>query len=228
MKVCGMREPENISQVLALPLDYMGFVFYEKSPRFADSPGLESWVHKNDHLFASVKKVGVFVNAEIERVLNIVHDYQLDYVQLHGNESPEYCSELKQYWSISTLHPAKIIKAFAVDEHFDFEETRQYEGWCAYFLFDTKTPEHGGSGKTFDWSLLQQYSGITPFFLSGGIGVEAAESIRQLKIPALYGVDVNSRFETAPGVKDVEKLKEFMAQFGGTVDSLPRDIGGGR
>lgn len=213
IKVCGMKEPENITQLLELPVDFIGFIFYEQSPRYAGNPKFESWVNKNKPLFEKVKKVGVFVNAEIERILNAVHDYELDFVQLHGNESPEYCRELKQYWEISTLHHAKIIKAFAVDKEFDFQETKAYEGWCAYFLFDTKSPQHGGSGVAFDWSLLQQYTGITPFFLSGGISEDDIAAIRQLKVPALYGVDLNSRFETAPGVKDVEKLKDFMEQL---------------
>jgi len=208
-----MKEPENITQLLELPVDFIGFIFYEQSPRYAGNPKFESWVNKNKPLFEKVKKVGVFVNAEIERILNAVHDYELDFVQLHGNESPEYCRELKQYWEISTLHHAKIIKAFAVDKEFDFQETKAYEGWCAYFLFDTKSPQHGGSGVAFDWSLLQQYTGITPFFLSGGISEDDIAAIRQLKVPALYGVDLNSRFETAPGVKDVEKLKDFMEQL---------------
>lgn len=208
-----MKEPENIAQLLELPVDFIGFIFYERSPRYADSPKFESWVHKNRPLFEKVKKVGVFVNAEIERILNAVHDYQLDYVQLHGNESPEYCRELKQYWDISTLHQAKIIKAFSIDDAFDFQETQEYQGWCAYFLFDTKSLLHGGSGTAFDWSLLQRYTGITPFFLSGGIGEESIDAIRQLKMPALYGVDLNSRFETTPGVKDIGKLKDFMEEL---------------
>lgn len=214
IKVCGMKEPENITQLLELPVDFIGFIFYERSPRYADNPKFENWVHKNRQMFGKVKKVGVFVNAEIERILNAVHDYQLDYVQLHGNESPEYCQELKQYWDISTLHQAKIIKAFAVDGQFDFEETKAYQGWCTYFLFDTKNEQHGGSGVAFDWSLLQQYTGITPFFLSGGISENSLDAIRQLKCPALYGLDLNSRFEAAPGVKDVGKLKNFMQQLG--------------
>ena len=213
IKVCGMKEPENITQLLELPVDFIGFIFYDRSPRYADNPKFESWVNKNRPLFEKTKKVGVFVNAEIERILNAVHDYELDFVQLHGNESPEYCRELKQYWDISTLHQAQIIKAFAVDKEFEFEETQDYEGWCAYFLFDTKSLQHGGSGVAFDWSLLQQYTGITPFFLSGGIGEDDIAALKQLKIPTLYGVDLNSRFETAPGVKDVGKLKGFIAEL---------------
>lgn len=215
IKVCGLKFPENIEAVLSLPVEFIGLIFYPKSPRFAESPALEKWLNKHASKFEQVSKVGVFVNAEIEQVLNAVHDYQLDFVQLHGNESPEYCQELKQYWDISSLRHAKIIKAFGVDEHFDFAETQAYARWCAYFLFDTPGPQHGGSGVVFDWSLLQNYEGVTPFFLSGGIDEDSAKAIRKLKLPSLVGIDLNSRFETEPGVKDVEKIKRFLEGLAG-------------
>ncbi len=210
VKVCGMKEPENIKQLLALPVDFIGFVFHDRSPRFAGKSKLDQWISKNKSLFSKTKKVGVFVNGEIEHILNVVHDYQLDYVQLHGTESPEYCRELKQYWDISTLHQAQIIKAFSVDEDFDFRDTRDYEAECAYFLFDTKGALPGGTGMPFDWSLLEKYRGKTPFFLSGGIGESAWPAIRKLDAPALFAIDVNSQFETAPGVKDIAKLEGFL------------------
>lgn len=210
VKVCGLREPENIESLAKLPIDFMGFIFYKKSPRNVVGGALEKWLGKNDAVLGNIKRVGVFVNAEIEEILNRVHDFGLDYVQLHGNESPEYCREILSFWAASTLRSARFIKAFAVDADFDFTQTRAYEGICPLFLFDTKTPQHGGSGVSFDWNLLTKYKGNTPFLLSGGIDEDDATAIKQLNIPQLYGVDVNSRFEVQPGVKDVEKVKRFL------------------
>lgn len=215
IKVCGLREPANISEILALGIDYAGFIFYPKSPRHADSKAFRNWMDKNEKLFGKTKKVGVFVNAEIEQVLNAVHDYRLDYVQLHGSESPEYCRELKTYWSIGSLRSAQLIKAFGVDAQFDFGDTMPYEGLCAMFLFDTKGPLQGGNGMPFDWELLGQYSGFTPYLLSGGIDESDAGVIRALPYKQLAGVDINSRFETRPGLKDVEKLTRFLMALRG-------------
>ncbi len=213
VKVCGLRDPENIEALAKLPIDFMGFIFYKKSPRNVTGDKLEKWLHKNGAVLGNIKRVGVFVNAEIEEILNRVHDFGLDYVQLHGNESPGYCREIQSFWAASTLKNARFIKAFAVDAEFDFEQTRAYEGICSLFLFDTKTPQHGGSGVSFDWNLLEKYKGNTPFLLSGGIDEGDAEAIKQLNIPQLYGVDVNSRFEVQPGVKDVEKLGRFLEKL---------------
>lgn len=210
VKVCGLKEPENIEALAKLPIDFMGFIFYKKSPRNVAGDALERWLDKNGAVLGNIKRVGVFVNAEIEEILNRVHDFSLDYVQLHGNESPGYCREIQSFWAASTLKSARFIKAFAVDADFDFEQTRAYEGICPLFLFDTKTPQHGGSGVSFDWNLLEKYKGNTPFLLSGGIDEGDAAAIKQLNIPQLYGVDVNSRFEVKPGVKDVEKVGRFL------------------
>jgi phosphoribosylanthranilate isomerase len=210
IKVCGLNEPVNIEALANLLIDFIGFIFYKKSPRHVRDGNFRTWISESRDVFGKVKRVGVFVNAEIEEILNKVHDFELDYVQLHGEESPEYCREIQSFWAASTLRSARFIKAFAVDTDFDFARTQEYEGICSLFLFDTKTVQHGGSGVSFDWQLLEKYKGNTPFLLSGGIGEEDAAAIRGLNFPQLYGVDVNSRFEVKPGVKDVEKVKRFI------------------
>ena len=210
IKVCGMREPANLASMLALPIDLVGFIFYKKSPRFAESKALRQWIARHPDAFGPIKKVGIFVNAEVEVILNAVHDYQLDYVQLHGAESPEYCMEILTLWQMGSMRSAKLIKAFPVDAEFDFSLTRAYEKTCTYFLFDTKTDLHGGSGARFDWGLLSQYQGETPFLLSGGLGPDDATAVREVRHPQLAGIDLNSCFETEPGVKDIEKLAQFV------------------
>ncbi|HMN90382.1 MAG TPA: phosphoribosylanthranilate isomerase [Saprospiraceae bacterium] len=210
IKVCGLNDPVNIESLAYLPIDFMGFIFYKKSPRHVRDGNFRTWIAGSKNVFGKVKRVGVFVNAEIEEILNKVHDFELDYVQLHGEESPEYCREIESFWAASTLRRARFIKAFAVDADFDFARTRAYEGICSLFLFDTKTPQHGGSGVRFDWQLLEKYRGHTPFLLSGGIDEGDAMAIKALDFPQLYGVDVNSRFEIKPGVKDVDKVKRFL------------------
>jgi phosphoribosylanthranilate isomerase len=204
LKVCGMRDPENIRVLGELRPDLMGFIFYPGSRRYAGKE-LDASVLKA--LPAGIQKVGVFVDADPEEVLQKALEYSLDFVQLHGGESPAYCSRLKG--------KLKIIKAFGLDTGFDFGSLKEYVPYVNYFLFDTRTEAHGGSGQTFDWDLLKSYREETPFFLSGGIGPEemkSASEIRQL-FPALLGLDVNSRFETAPGMKDIESLKKSMNTF---------------
>lgn len=212
IKVCGMRDPENIKAMLDLPIDYMGFIFYENSPRAVkEDSGLKKWLEDHQEKFGDIKRVGVFVNAEIDEILNTVHDYKLDYVQLHGSERPEYCRELLAFYEMSsTLREAALIKAFSVDENFDFNQTNPYSGLCKYFLFDTKSAAPGGSGQRFDWALLDRYQGTTPFILAGGIGPEHADNIRRFPHPQLHGVDLNSRFEIEPGLKSVEKIRAFV------------------
>ncbi len=209
VKVCGTTDPENIEALLSLPIDYIGFIFYNRSKRYIGKKNLGEWIQEHTDLFGDVKRVGVFVNAEVDEILNMIHDYQLDYVQLHGNESAEYCAELRSYWEISSIRKAKVIKAFPIDEDFDFELTRPYEGKCELFLFDTNGEHHGGNGITFDWSILENYNGPTPFLLAGGIDSGMEEAIRNLSLPQLIGVDINSKFELEPGLKDVEKVKSF-------------------
>ncbi len=210
VKVCGMREPENILALLDLPIDFIGFIFFPESPRYIGKSPLKKWLPEQSERFEDINKVGVFVNAEVEEILNAVHDYELDYIQLHGNESAEYCRELSILWQASSVRKARMIKAFAVDEDFDFSQTETYAPYCSYFLFDTKGEKLGGNGIRFNWSILEGYQGVTPFLLSGGIGPEMAEEVNQLDFPQLSGVDINSQFELEPGVKDLTKVKFFL------------------
>ena len=192
-KVCGMRNEENIREVSALGIDLMGFIFWPKSSRYMAEPP--------SYLPTDCKRVGVFVDASLEDIRQHIHDYQLDIVQLHGHESPEFAKALK---------PAIIIKAFNIATAEDLKQTKPYEGIVDYFLFDTKAQLPGGSGEQFDWSVLSQYEGTTPFLLSGGIGPDDAERIKTFHHERCIGIDLNSRFELAPALKDVHQLKEFL------------------
>ena len=215
LKVCGMREPDNIAAVNGLGVDYLGLIFHPASPRFAGQPSLGEWIGANEDLFTDTELVGVFVNAEVDYVLNTVHDYHLDWVQLHGDESAGYCQELKLLWSVNTLRKASICKAFSVTPDFDFNQTNAYVDSCSLFVFDTGGQAlPGGTGKQWDWSRLEEYQGPVPFLLSGGIGPEEVAALRRLDHPQLRGVDVNSRFESEPGIKEVERLRGFVKGLG--------------
>lgn len=211
IKVCGLRDPENTQAVKDLGVDYLGFIFHKPSPRYAAGKELKNWLNENEAALAGIGRVGVFVNAELDYILNVVHDYRLDWVQLHGNESPGYCQELQLLWSVSTLHKAKICKAFQVTPDFDFSSTNGYLSSCPLFVFDTGGKEtQGGTGEKWDWSLLDNYQGLTPFLLSGGIGPDDASRVRQVTHPQYQGVDLNSKFESEPGLKNVELLATFI------------------
>jgi len=212
IKVCGLREPENILEVAQLPVDWLGFIFYANSPR-AVQPKLAQWLEGQEEALSGKKRVGVFVNAEIEEVLNAVHDFQLDLVQLHGEESPEYCQLIRNLMETTSMRKAQLMKAFQIGDAFDFNRVYPYAAHCAYVLFDTKGKHYGGNGEQFNWELLQQYQGVTPFLLSGGIGPEDAGEVLAFRHPQLYGIDLNSKFETAPGVKDPALLKSFLKKF---------------
>ncbi|MBE0422717.1 MAG: phosphoribosylanthranilate isomerase [Lutibacter sp.] len=195
IKVCGMRDKENISGLLALKPDFIGFIFYDKSKRFvADFPQIE--------IPSATKKVGVFVNQTIEEIAEKANNHTLDFVQLHGNETPEFCEKL-------ATKNIKIIKAFSVDENFDFSATKPFEKGVSLFLFDTKGNNYGGNGIKFNWELLQNYTGKTPFLLSGGISKNDSEEIKKFKHPAFLGIDINSGFELEPGLKNIKEIKEF-------------------
>jgi len=196
IKVCGMKDAQNIREVASLSPDYLGFIFYAPSARYAAEVDPQLLAD----LPAGIKKTGVFVNAETEEIKQWIEKMGLDAVQLHGAESPAFCREML------TLN-VEVIKAFGVDEHFDFDILKEYTDSVDYFLFDTKTPAHGGSGKLFDWKLLQQNKTTKPFFLSGGIDIEQLDEIRQIDDSRLYAIDVNSRFEISPGMKDYTKLE---------------------
>lgn len=204
VKVCGMRDFKNIEAVAALDIDMVGFIFYEKSSRHIDAEDAEFKKHPNVSQL-NVSRVGVFVNAEISFLLEKVGTYYLNYVQLHGDESPSYCQNLKAVWPT-----IKIIKVFSVDEAFDFAKTKPYEPFCDLFLFDTKGEKRGGNGVKFNWQILEKYNGMRPFLLSGGIGVDDGSEIKKLDLKMLYGIDLNSGFEDAPAVKNVDNLKCFL------------------
>lgn len=204
LKVCGMLHTENILEVAALQPDYLGFIFFKGSKRYAG--GLDPEVVKA--LPEQIRRTGVFVNEEAGLVLELVHKYGLNAVQLHGAESPEYCRGIAQ--SVKAIQPEfKVIKSFGVNADFDFEQLKAYQGVADYFLFDTQTPDHGGSGKKFDWNLLDKYKLDVPYFLSGGIGPESVEALNGISDPRLLAIDINSRFELEPGLKDAGKLTEF-------------------
>ena len=200
IKVCGLKDPENMQSLAELPVDMMGMIFYEKSPRCVN----EQDADKINALALTIPKVGVFVNATLDVILDKVERFGLQLVQLHGQESPEFCQILSETG-------IRIIKAFQIKTTDDLRICRFYEDYCNYFLFDTPTPQYGGSGNKFDWELLSAYTGTTPFFLSGGIEPEDAAIINQLNFPQLVAVDLNSRFETAPGIKDINKIRRFIS-----------------
>ncbi|QXV64584.1 phosphoribosylanthranilate isomerase [Mucilaginibacter sp. 21P] len=196
IKVCGLKFEDNIKAVGALNPDYMGFICYDRSPRFIGDLNEETLYH----IPADIIKTGVFVNEAADVISKLIYKYKFDAIQLHGNESPDFCALFK--------HEVEVIKAFGIDNDFDFGQLEAYKESVDLFLFDTKTPSHGGSGKTFDWDILTQYKLDVPFFLSGGLSLENIGEVAKIKHPAFYGVDLNSRFELSPGLKDIDKLKQ--------------------
>jgi phosphoribosylanthranilate isomerase len=203
IKICGMRDPENISGVASALPDFMGFIFYPKSKRFV---GDEFSAKTVQIVPESVKKVGVFVDELPEKVMEICKKLELDVAQLHGNETPEYCREIRN----SGL---TVFKAFSVDEQFEFSQLEAYSGVCDYFLFDTKGHLPGGTGQKFNWQLLENYKSDVPFFLSGGIGPDDLEAIRHFSHPRWRGIDVNSGFEIEPALKNLEKVIRFIEEI---------------
>lgn len=198
IKVCGMREADNIRATEQLGVDWLGFIFWPNSSRYvATLP---------TYLPSAAKRVGVFVDASIEDVTNKASDYQLDIIQLHGHESREYVSEIRN-------RGLTVMKAISISNHDDIATSKVYEGIANYFLFDTKCKTVGGSGEHFDWSVLNAYDGSTPFLLSGGIGSDDVERVRNFCHPECIGIDLNSRFEISPALKDINKLKQFIQQL---------------
>lgn len=216
IKVCGMRDARNIREVSQLGVDMIGMIFYPKSPRYVEMQSSHAGIipdyAKEDISIDSSKtpaRVGVFVDDMVQNIVTRVVNYHLDYVQLHGNEPREMCENLR-----STLDPdirpgIKIIKAISVSDVSDIQKYKEYVGAVDLFLFDTKCKTVGGSGQQFDWQVLEQYDGEVPFLLSGGIGPDDASRLHAFHHPKCIGIDLNSRFEIEPGVKDVEKLKGF-------------------
>lgn len=207
IKVCGMKNPNNIEELSSLSINYMGFIFYPKSPRYIE--GLKPEIL--NILSDSTKRVGVFVNEKVASLFKTIEKYGLDAVQLHGNETPQYCEDL-----IETFPEITIIKALSISDIKDIEKTDEYEEVCDYFLFDTKTSQYGGSGQKFNWEILNSYKENKPFFLSGGISMEDIEEIKNIQHPNLYGLDLNSKFESEPGLKDLYLVKKFIKKIKNT------------
>ena len=198
IKVCGMRYPENIRAVEALGVDLMGFIFWPGSSRYVGG-------EVPSYLPGSCRRVGVFVDSALPDILSAVKGFGLDIIQLHGHESPEAITELKE-----RLPSVQVLRSLAISGPGDLAQAREYENICDGFLFDTKGKLPGGNGRQFDWNVLRHYNGSLPFLLSGGIGPGDGMRIRSLDLPQCIGVDLNSRFETAPGLKDVEALGTFI------------------
>jgi len=194
-KVCGMKYKDNIKEILDLGPDYMGFIFYQKSPRYVNDISFIG-----DISFGNTKKVGVFVNESVSQIIEFRDKYKLDLVQLHGEEKAEDFEKLKEAG-------IKTIKVFRVIDELPLAELERFEGLTDFFLFDTKTEKYGGSGQIFDWKILDKYEFETPYFLSGGLDLESIKEIEIDRFPGLHAVDLNSKFEVEPGLKDIEKLK---------------------
>ena len=226
IKVCGMRDADNIREVSELDIDMMGFIFWKDSPRFvrmiSSHAGIipdysEERLNKNSGKVVDdqhrIKRVGVFVDDMPQTIVTRIYNYELDYVQLHGEESCIMIDNLRRTLEPDIRTGVKIIKTISVSSAEDIETTKEYEGCVDLFLFDTKCPTMGGSGDKFDWSVLSAYKGNVPFLLSGGIGMDDVDKIKSFQHPQFAGVDVNSCFETEPGVKDVEKLRLFIEKL---------------
>ncbi|TSD66902.1 phosphoribosylanthranilate isomerase [Inquilinus sp. KBS0705] len=196
IKVCGLKYADNIADITALSPDYIGFICYDRSPRFIDD--LDKGILQA--IPTGITKTAVFVNEAAETISELITRYGFDAIQLHGTESPDFCEQFKG--------KVVVIKAFGVDEAFAFEQLRPYLNKVDYFMFDTKTPVHGGSGKTFDWAILTKYKLNVPFFLSGGLSADNIEEVKSINHPMLYALDLNSKFETAPALKDIDKLTQ--------------------
>ncbi len=194
-KICGMKDHDNIMKVASFRPDFMGFIFYPKSPRYVG----EGFVLPAEFP-STIGKVGVFVNETTDNILRVAAALKLQFIQLHGSESPQQCSEIRS-------HKYLIIKAFSVDNSFDFGSAKFYLGAVDFFLFDTKGQHYGGNARTFDWSVLDNYHDDVPFFLSGGLSPENVEKAIAISHPKLYALDVNSGIETEPGMKDIGKIK---------------------
>jgi len=202
IKVCGMRDGNNIRALERLDINWMGFIFYPGSPRFV--PDEDKY---NTAIQSCTKvRVGVFVNENREEIVRKVAKYQLDFVQLHGDESPNFCRQLQEA-------DCPVIKAFAISSEKDLQQTADYEPFVAYFLFDTKGSKWGGTGRRFDWAVLEAYRGDIPFLLSGGIGLENVRDLQLFTHPLLAGIDLNSRFELSPALKDVRMVERFVNQL---------------
>jgi phosphoribosylanthranilate isomerase len=200
VKVCGMCDPLNVKEIGQTNPDFMGYIFYPGSPRYVGEEPEMAIFH---NVPPGIKRIGVFLNEDNHKILNLSNRSGLDMIQLHGNESPVSCLQLKSSGLL-------IIKVFNIDNEFSFENLMQYMPGCDYFLFDTKSEKPGGSGRKFNWEKLEEYTLDKPFFLSGGIGPEDSGIIKTIENRGFFAVDVNSRFEDAPGIKNVDLVKTFI------------------
>ena len=217
-----MRDANNINDVSNLSINWMGFIFYPKSPRYVRQissnagiiPDYSSLEMKNadENDAERIQRVGVFVDDMPQNIVTRVFNYHLDIVQLHGSESPVMIDNLRRTIDPDIRKGIKIMKAISVKSEEDIQRCKEYYGHADYFLFDTKTPMKGGSGEQFDWSVLQSYEGTTPFLLSGGIGPEDASRVRAFSHPRCIGIDINSRFEEEPAFKNVNMLRKFISE----------------
>ena len=198
-----MRDPENIQDIFPAEPDYLGYIFHPSSKRYV---GKEPDPEIFDKVPSTTKKVAVFVNEELEKVLDICKEHQIEVAQLHGNESPEYCQKVRERGLL-------VFKVFSVGEQFDFSILGNYTNVVDFFLFDTKGKLPGGTGMKFNWEILQNYKLNVPFFLSGGVGLEDAEAILEFKHEQLFAIDINSGFELEPALKNVQKVHDFMSQI---------------
>jgi len=203
IKICGMREPENIIEVSELKPELMGFIFYTPSPRYVGNMLNIDVIAK---IPAQIRKTGVFVNADYEEIISTVRKYSLNIVQLHGNETPDACHRIKETG-------IQVIKAFNIQYRSAFKVCSKFINYTDYFLFDTLSPNYGGSGKKFDWKILGNYDLEHPFFLSGGISPEDVNNILDIANPSFYGIDLNSKFEIKSGLKNFETLKKFFSDI---------------
>jgi phosphoribosylanthranilate isomerase len=197
IKICGLNDASNLKKISALPFDWVGYNFYKPSPRFLD-------IADPSFLTTNQKRVGVFVNASHNEIQDTIQHYKLNKVQLHGDEDVEFCEKLSQL--------IEVIKVFRINDNFDFSSLDDFTK-CAYYLFDTASSSYGGTGKAFDWSLLKNITIPRPFLLSGGIGPDDVDKIKQFSHPNFYGVDINSRFELSPGIKDIEAVSTFISKI---------------
>lgn len=209
LKICGMKY--NTAEVATLQPDYLGFIFYDKSPR-----NFEGVIPE---LPKSIKKVGVFVDETVDVIIQKIKKFGLDAIQLHGNESPDYCKELKNHChaELDSASQYEIIKVFSIKDEFNFSQLQPYEDVVDYFLFDTKGKLPGGNGYTFNWDELKEYLSTKPYFLSGGIGLGELQKIKEfIKHPTskyCYAIDVNSKFEIEPGLKRINELEKFIYEL---------------
>lgn len=216
IKVCGLRDGENIRQVAELGVDWIGMIFWPKSPRNVTMIPTHAGIipdRGTDIGQFQAKRVGVFVDEMAQNIVTRVVNFKLDMVQLHGHESPTLIRNLRRTLDPDIRPGIKFIKTISIGSRNDLAAYKDYEDCADYFLFDTKCAEVGGSGQQFDWSVLDAYDGPKPFLLSGGIGPDDAGRVRAFSHPRCVGIDLNSRFETAPAVKDIQKLKAFLDQL---------------